>query len=1522
MKAPKGQLPPGPLPKGASATTTTVSASAAITERLDAKAREAKLLREVFETFAKTVDTFVASCKDDKRPIAHQISSQVVNFISTTYFASTDGNDFVPIRARRKASTRKIVDTDNVRESLLTDKYKVFASNSQKTRLGFIFTGQGAQWHAMGEGLFQYAVFKNTILYLDQALAQLPNFSGDWKLQDVLTGNCASDLINVPLVSQTVCIALQVGLVDLLRSWKVEPVAVAGHSSGEIAAAYAARRITAVDAIITAYCRYQGISHNPKEGLMLAVGLELDAVEKYLSKFEMKVRVAAFNSPISLTLSGDKDAIKVVSERMNEDALGEECERMLTEGLEHTRRLGIIEPQSQSPAVSWFSSVVPHERMDMVKINASYWRSNVESPVCFWEATSQLAQKVDAIIEIGPHAALKGPIGQIMKSIGVDTPYISALRRGEDGQLCLLQLVGTLFGLNAGIDLAAVNSTDRVQANRSLSYVHGCMAIDLPPYQYTYGPIQYYESRISKEIRSRTTLRHDLLGSKLPGNAKLNPQWRNFLRLKDLPWMGDHRLLPHPVFPGAGYLMMAVEAASQAYIQDFSEPLSITGFSLQNVSIKSAMRIPEDDYGVEVLLSLQLLESTTAKKPSWISFSIRSVADVPLNTAANSSAAFSAPIFRLTWKPDIRSMSNAQAKVLFYPPSDSIAKTRSDLSHRSEHIRNFLFWAQRQTNNYNEWVVEAKGLTSAERLLCIDQIYEQIDHCADARVARHMFQNIEDVLYERKTGMDVLAQDGLLTAMYEEGIILAGAYPQVRRCFDAIGHATPSLDIIEIGAGTGGATRIILDTLSERDGIKRYKSYTFTNISSGLVGAAKEMLGEEYNDVHFSVLNVEQDPLENGCQPFYDVVVASDCLHATTNISQTLSNCRKLLKPGGRLIIVENTRTVIGHGLILGTLTGYWSGRSDGRVDSPFLDSSGWNASLLANGFSGTDLVLDDYPQPYTTACTFLSTVVEGTISTVPRQLTDLNSEEVYFLHEQRDPSSLAVQTFAHFKEKGFVVKSCSFDVVTVPPHSRVIAFLDSDNHLIQIDQHRMEKFQSLFRNASSMILVTYGGIIQGKNPSAAISIGLLRTIGTENPTSRFLSIDVNPDSPTGTLAGTILKLESSLQTPSSLYYGDDNEFVWQDECLWVSRLVPDPGLKDQLELAELPPARAKPLCFDNHGPVRADFETPGLLTSLYFKPCEDMWKPLPDDWVEIKVAAVGLNWKDLAISAGRFDMNTLSSEYSGIVYRVGSAVTNISVGDRVYGLGKGHFGNYVRVHAATAQHLHPEDDLLKMATMPLVYMTVVYGFSYATKLKRGEKLLIQSATGGLGMAAIQLAQSIGAEVFATVGTADKAKYLAEVFRIPASRIFSSRATADFPKMTDATGGRGFNVILSTSQGDMLHESIKALAPLGRIIDVGRVDVQNSMTLNLALFQKSATFSSFDLGVIVEAQPEMSQILMQSVDEHFRAGNIAPIPAILASNVSELDQTLLGFSKGTHIGKLVVNFQTPDSLVKMVPPVP
>ena len=105
----------------------------------------------------------------------------------------------------------------------------------------------------------------------------------------------------------------------------------------------------------------------------------------------------------------------------------------------------------------------------------------------------------------------------------------------------MLQLAGALFGLNSNVDIAAVNAVDD---DDGIGLKHGSTSIDLPPYQYTYAGLNYHESRASKEYRFRSITRHDLLGSKVVGNAKLRPQWRNILRMKDVPWLSDHRLVP------------------------------------------------------------------------------------------------------------------------------------------------------------------------------------------------------------------------------------------------------------------------------------------------------------------------------------------------------------------------------------------------------------------------------------------------------------------------------------------------------------------------------------------------------------------------------------------------------------------------------------------------------------------------------------------------------------------------------------------------------------------------------------------------------------------------------------------------------------------------------------------------------------------------------------------------------------------------------------------------------------------
>ena len=481
--------------------------------------------------------------------------SQVIDHFSLADVAYTFGAR----RSRLAQRSFRVVDKDDVARGLEIERRAVRAP-LQTSNLGFIFTGQGAQWHAMGAELFEYRVFRTAIKYLDYVLGSLLN-TPPWSLYDILSGDCDAALIQTAEVSQAACTAVQIGIVDLLASWSIRPSGVAGHSSGEMAAAYASGRITAAEAIVAAYFRGQAVSKNTQKGAMLAVGLGPDQAAKYLEGRENEVKLAAINSPGSVTLSGEVSAITEISAAMNADSvfnralktggnayhshhmisLGRDYNQML----QRNQKLGLIDKKQRYQHVPWISSVTPGKSTDDLHDTAAYWRANLESPVRFSEAVASLVGMnnvpIHAVVEIGPHPALKSPLEQISKAEGKAVAYCSTLKRQEDGRGSMLQLAGTLFGLNATVDLAAVNAVDEING---AGLEHGCTGIDLPPYQYTYGGLNYHEPRASKEYRYRPIPRHDLLGSKVVGNPKLRPQWRNILRMKDVPWLGDHRLVP------------------------------------------------------------------------------------------------------------------------------------------------------------------------------------------------------------------------------------------------------------------------------------------------------------------------------------------------------------------------------------------------------------------------------------------------------------------------------------------------------------------------------------------------------------------------------------------------------------------------------------------------------------------------------------------------------------------------------------------------------------------------------------------------------------------------------------------------------------------------------------------------------------------------------------------------------------------------------------------------------------------
>ncbi|CEJ86573.1 hypothetical protein VHEMI04144 [[Torrubiella] hemipterigena] len=1645
-------------------------------------------------------------------------------------------------RSRFTQRTFCIVDKDDVNQSLFNGKQEVFSSPTNVPGLGFIFTGQGAQWHAMGAKLFEYQIFRSAIDHLDDVLGALPS-APLWKIKDLLSGTCDGAAMQKPEISQTACTAVQIGLVDLLASWSVHPTAVAGHSSGEMAAAYASGRITAAEAITVAYLRGRAVSLNKRKGAMLAVGLGVEAAAKHLVGIEHEIKIAAVNSPGSLTLSGEVEAIESLSATLTNDGvfnrlvktggnayhshhmleLGSEYQTLLDDGLGHLEKLGLRNATRRHPLVYWASSVTPDKTMPTDYVPAQYWRANLESPVRFSDAVGKLITQdeleIGAMIEIGPHPALKGPVGQIIKSFGGAMPYVASLKRGEDDQKSILQLAGALFGLNAAIDLDSVNATD----GKDGIMVHGTMAMDLPPYQFTYGPVSYYESRASREFRLRSIPRHDLIGSKIAGSAKLRPQFRNVLRIKDLPWLGHHRLLPDAVFPAAGYMAMAMVAAAQVH-NEAGDALPILSYSLRNVSIKSALKIPEDQHGIEIILSLELDDAATAQVPTWASFSVSSVArgtdqwtehckglvrvnidksgapqtlsadmdesraldarawyktfasiglgygpafqglsdlradsatsrasaKLSLNTTAGTvkggestypihpasldamiqlgllachggeieratgafvpmhlseltleagddadwgtalaqgefkglrsaylqlqlqsssgklllnvknlrciaysltdngtkdgnEKAFASPFTRMVYKPDSRVLSNQQAQTLFPPlPADKamdrletvaalvvvdIYETmlRGGLTNVSLSMRSFASWITRLAEDSKaEPIAKARLASSQERQKALHDTFHEKEPLVEIKAMQRLHDNAKDILEGTEASQDILNKDGLIVEFLRTSLYLTGTEPQISNIFDSIGHINPNVRILDIGAGNA---RLVLEALSSStSSIKRYRDYTITCTSQAALDVAQGQLGQ-YRHVNFSLLDIEQDPSHQGFQSAYDVVFASQSVHVASNISIVLKNIKKLLKPNGKLVMVEATGKSITLGLVGGSRSQYWGDVEDYRGENGLLMSTpAWDAALKSAGFSGIDIALDDYPQPRTSSTVLVSSLLGP---------TRVSSKTVYLLHGSKGTPRLLTQLVAALERRGTVSKTILIDNVKeqLPPNSRLIAFLDGENLLLDADEVRLSIFQYLAENAASMMWLTSTGMAQGHSANGAVVGGLLRTLSTESPTCRFTFIDIDADDfelrsssshEKDELIRVLTFQEETLQQEANVEDNEDREFAWHSGCLWAPRLLPEPRLSRYAERLATPTALGtEMLPHDSQGPVRAAFETPGILSSLYFQADSELRNnPLPKDWIEVHVTAVGLNWKDLALCTGRFDGNNLSSEYAGVVTMVGSDINSrFTVGDCVYGLGKGYFGNYVRVPAGLAQKTHT-NKLLGAATMPVVFMTAVYAFEHLTRLRESQKVLIQSASGGVGLAAIALARAKGAEVFAMAGSPEKLRFLVETVGLPSSHVFLGHDDKEMARAVAATCNGGFDVVLSTSQGDMLYETIKAVAPLGHLIDIGRLNVSDAKAIGLELFQKSASFSSFDIGAVVDRDPELGEQLMREVDEHYRAGNIGPIVPMTASDISQLSQTLQNFSKGKHVGKLIVTFQNSESLVRMVPTAP
>ncbi|KXJ87198.1 hypothetical protein Micbo1qcDRAFT_151968 [Microdochium bolleyi] len=523
---------------------------------------------------------------------------------------------------------------------------------SASPKIGFVFTGQGAQWAGVAvEAMQHFPTFRQTIADLDAVLQRIVEPRPAWTLEQmIMTARQQPERLGEAEIAQPICTAIQIALVAVLEEWGIEPAVSVGHSSGEIGAAYAAGLVSAPEAILAAFYRGLAVKQAAPAGSMMAVGLGADDVAPYLEGVPAEdVIIACENSPSSVTLSGTDEGIDRLRQKL--DADGVFARALRTGRAYHSPHMAPVAPvyehlllsamlRLDEDALSWrmaqshMVSSVTGKEIVPEQVGAPYWSDNLRSRVLFDTAVQAIGslehlQDVSVMVEIGPHSALAGPFKQICAAHGLSRfRYVPTLVRNKDSAVQLLKAAGELFLHRVDdLDLGRVNELEAL-AMPGGSFAHKTrkplLLVDLPSYQWNYERRFWAEPRFSAEQRHIKYPRHDVLGTRIVGLSESAAAWKNQLRHRDVPWFKDHSLGNAAMFPAAGHLSMAIEALRQINEQAGVETESVT---VRNVSLTMALVVPDTDNGIETQFRMNKMADLTTATTTWYAFAVESVTE-------------------------------------------------------------------------------------------------------------------------------------------------------------------------------------------------------------------------------------------------------------------------------------------------------------------------------------------------------------------------------------------------------------------------------------------------------------------------------------------------------------------------------------------------------------------------------------------------------------------------------------------------------------------------------------------------------------------------------------------------------------------------------------------------------------------------------------------------------------------------------------------------------------------------------
>ncbi len=791
----------------------------------------------------------------------------------------------------------------------------------------------------------------------------------------------------------------------------------------------------------------------------------------------------------------------------------------------------------------------------------------------------------------------------------------------------------------------------------------------------------------------------------------------------------------------------------------------------------------------------------------------------------------------------------------------------------------------------------------------------------------------------------------LIVKYYVEGFAFKKYNDLAARVVSELVNNVPedqTLRILEIGAGTGGMTQAVLPLLPAGR-----TEYYYTDVSHMFMLKAQQRFAR-YPFVQYKLLDIEKDPAEQGFDiNSFDLVIASDVIHATRDLKTSFGHVKRLLASEGIMMMLEVTNSPVYLDFIFGMTEGWWLFEDmDIRPDHATMGPDRWKKVLEQEHFSDV-AVYSDF-EKNDVSCQSVILARNEKLDLTNRALEESpklgRADWLVFADEAGVSEKITSRLTGLDKRSTIVKRARAFNEISETEFEIDPGSQEDVNKLIdQVADRGM--FQGIIflwgLDSVPNEQLDTGTILQAEGHSSQTMMNVMKKLNTsnfeKNPevwmiTSGAQSVDNIPETVRLSQSGLrgvnrVILNEFPLFNSTMVDFSDqvsgeeinafmeeilagdnEDEIAFRGTKRFINRLerISTDNIA-QRALRSLPAGEA---------PYTVTIDDYGVLDHLVVR--ETARREPADDEVEIDIKASALNFRDImlsmgllsddAISGGLFG-RTMGLECAGVVSAVGKETKHIKVGDEVMATAPSCLGKYAYPKVFHVVKKPKGISFHDAATLPVVYVTAYYSLVHQCRIRKGERILIHAAAGGVGIAAIHIANAAGAEIYATVGSPEKRAYI-ESIGVRPDHILNSRTLEFADQVMELTNGEGVDIVLNSLSGEAIYKSIRCLSPYGRFVEIGKTDIYRNSKLGLQPFGNNLSYFGVDVDRLFKQKEEFSgELFHEAID--FFVENRFPVHPSVVFPMAEIRDAFQFMAGARHIGKIIISM---EGEVQVAPP--